>query len=147
MWFVANPLIERFISFRHREFFSLIQLSSASFYAAKQKLDLSGPVVSVCCEEDGTDVEENEVFLSYEAKSTFIVLDLSKGQTWRPVTGVGNDDSPAPKAVSEPDPGPAYKGNAALSLSGIHFDISIYLNLVILSCIDRVQTIIGGMVP
>ena len=58
MWFVANPLIERSISFRLREFFSLIQLSSASFYAAKQKLDLSGPVVSVCCEEDGTDVAQ-----------------------------------------------------------------------------------------
>jgi len=144
LWFFANPLIERSISFR--EFFSLIQLSSALFYAAKQKLDLSGPVVSVCCEEDGTDVEEN-VFLSYEAKSTFIVLDLSKGQTWRPVTGVRNDDSPAPKAVNEPDPGPACKGNTALSLSGVHFYISVYLILVILSCIDRVQTIIGGMVP
>ena len=58
MWLVANPLIERFIGFRLREFFSLIQLSSASFYAAKQKLDLSGPVVSVCCEEDGTDVAQ-----------------------------------------------------------------------------------------
>ena len=58
MWFVANPLIERSISFRLREFFSLIQLSSASFYAAKQKLDLSGPVVSVCCEEDGTAVAQ-----------------------------------------------------------------------------------------
>ena len=77
MWCVADPLIEHSISsIRLREFFSLIQPSSASFYAAKQKLDLSGLAVSVCCEEDGTDVEGNEVFLSYEAMSMFIVLDL-----------------------------------------------------------------------
>ena len=75
------------------------------------------------------------------------MLDLSKGQTWRPVTGVGNDDSPGPKAVNEPDPGPAYKGECSSVIIRYTFYISIYLILVILSCIERVQTIIGGMVP
>lgn len=46
------------------------------------------------------------------------MLDLSKGQTWRPVTSVGNDDSPAPKAVNQADPlGPyicALKGTLVL---------------------------------
>jgi cupin superfamily acireductone dioxygenase involved in methionine salvage len=60
-------------------------MTECFYIAAKQKLELTGKVV-VYIEDNGTEVDEDEILMRYEQNSTFIVC--VEWQKWNPAVAV-----------------------------------------------------------